>query len=60
MFGNLGITELLLIAVIVIVLFGAKRIPEIMKGLGEGIRGFKKGLSGDPESSETKSGKKSE
>jgi sec-independent protein translocase protein TatA len=44
MFGKLGVTELLLILAIVVVLFGATKIPQLGKGLGEGIRNFKKGL----------------
>lgn len=44
---NLGATELIVIFLIVVVLFGASRIPQIGKGLGEGIRNFKKGLKGD-------------
>ena len=44
---NLGATELIVIFLIVIVLFGASRIPQIGKGIGEGIRNFKKGLKGD-------------
>lgn len=43
MFG-LGLPELILIFVIVIVIFGASRIPELGKGLGEGIRNFKKSV----------------
>ena len=43
MFG-LGFPELLLILVIVIVIFGGSRIPELGKGLGEGIRNFKKSI----------------
>jgi sec-independent protein translocase protein TatA len=39
-------THLLIIAVVLLVLFGAKRIPELGKGLGEGLRGFKDGLKG--------------
>jgi len=39
-------THLLIIAVVLLVLFGAKRIPELGKGLGEGLRGFKEGLKG--------------
>lgn len=41
MFGKLGIPELLIILGIVFFLFGAKRLPEIGKGIGEGIRNFK-------------------
>lgn len=43
MFG-LGFPELLLIVVIVVVIFGTSRIPELGKGLGEGIRNFKKAI----------------
>jgi sec-independent protein translocase protein TatA len=39
--------ELLIIALIIIILFGARRIPEVAKGLGEGIRHFKSGMRGD-------------
>jgi sec-independent protein translocase protein TatA len=46
MFG-LGVGELVLIFVILIVLFGSSRIPELGKGIGEGIRNFKKGMKGD-------------
>ena len=45
-------TELILILVIVIVVFGAKRIPEIMGGLGQGIKTFKKAMEGE-DSTET-------
>jgi sec-independent protein translocase protein TatA len=38
--------ELLIIALIIIILFGARRIPEVAKGLGEGIRHFKSGMRG--------------
>jgi sec-independent protein translocase protein TatA len=44
MFENIGFGELLIILVVVLVLFGAKRIPELAKGLGKGISEFKKGL----------------
>ncbi|MBW2146536.1 MAG: twin-arginine translocase TatA/TatE family subunit [Deltaproteobacteria bacterium] len=44
MFG-LGMSELLIILVIVMVIFGARRLPEIGAGLGEGIKNFKKGIS---------------
>ena len=42
MFGNLGTPEILIIGLIVLVLFGAKRIPEFMQGLGKGVREFRK------------------
>ena len=45
--GPLGMPELLIIALIIIILFGARRIPELAKGLGEGIRNFKTGIRGD-------------
>jgi sec-independent protein translocase protein TatA len=44
----IGFQELLIILLIVIIIFGASRLPQLGKGLGEGIRNFKKGLkSGD-------------
>ena len=45
--GNIGPGQLLIIAAIVLLIFGAGRVSEIGKGLGEGIRNFKKGLRGD-------------
>jgi sec-independent protein translocase protein TatA len=42
-------TELLIILVIVLVLFGGRRIPEIFAGLGKGVRSFRKALDGDKE-----------
>jgi sec-independent protein translocase protein TatA len=39
-------THLLVIGILVLVLFGAKRLPELGKGLGEGLKGFKEGLKG--------------
>ncbi|HWE85012.1 MAG TPA: twin-arginine translocase TatA/TatE family subunit [Terracidiphilus sp.] len=41
-------THLLIIAVVLLVLFGAKRLPELGKGLGEGLKGFKEGIKGEP------------
>jgi len=46
MFGKLGPTELLLILAILLVFFGGRRIPEIARGLGEGIRNFKDSMRG--------------
>ena len=39
--GNLGATEIILIAFVVLLLFGGKKIPELMRGLGRGVREFK-------------------
>lgn len=47
MFGNIGFWEILLIAAIVVLLFGAKRIPELASGIGKGIANFKKGMRGE-------------
>ncbi len=43
---GLGTTELLLIALVVLLLFGGKKIPELMKGLGKGVKSFKDGMTG--------------
>ncbi len=43
--GELGFEKLLLIAVVVLLLFGAKRLPEVGASLGQGIRAFKRGLA---------------
>jgi sec-independent protein translocase protein TatA len=45
MFGNLGFGELMVIMIIVLVLFGAKRVPEISASFGKGIREFKRNLN---------------
>jgi sec-independent protein translocase protein TatA len=42
-----GIIQLLVVALLVILLFGASRLSEVGRGLGDGIRSFKKGLTGD-------------
>ena len=44
LFLNLGAGEIVLIALVVLLLFGGKKIPELMKGLGRGVRNFKDGL----------------
>lgn len=43
---NLGMTEIIIIAIVVLVLFGGKKLPELMHGVGKGIRDFKKGMNG--------------
>jgi sec-independent protein translocase protein TatA len=47
MLGSIGIPELLLILLIVIIIFGAGKLPQLGRGIGEGIRNFKNGLKGD-------------
>jgi sec-independent protein translocase protein TatA len=57
LFGPIGAWEIVLILLIVVFLFGARRIPEIARGLGEGIRGFRTSLKGDtPEAKNSESG----
>jgi len=46
--GNLGMTEILLILVVVVLLFGGRKIPELMKGIGQGMKEFKKASRYDP------------
>lgn len=45
MFG-IGFQEIIIIALVVLLFFGGKKIPELMKGLGKGVRSFKDGMSG--------------
>ena len=42
---NLGTGELILIALVVLLFFGAKRIPELIRGMGKGVKSFKEGLN---------------
>ncbi len=42
--GNLGAGEIVIIALVVLLLFGGKKIPELMKGLGKGVKSFKDGM----------------
>jgi sec-independent protein translocase protein TatA len=48
--ANFGLTEILLILAVVVLLFGARKIPELMKGIGTGIKEFKKASKVDSES----------
>lgn len=45
LFQNFGIWEILIIALVILLLFGGKKIPELMKGLGKGVKSFKEGMS---------------
>ncbi len=53
MFG-LGTQEILVIALIILLLFGGKKIPELMKGLGKGVKSFKEGLNSIEDDKEEK------
>ena len=44
--GGIGMQEILVIALIVLLLFGGKKIPELMRGIGKGVRSFKDGVNG--------------
>lgn len=44
--GSIGTSEILLIAFVVLLLFGGKKIPELIRGIGKGVRNFKEGVNG--------------
>ena len=44
-FGSFGAPEVIIILVIILLLFGGKKIPELMKGLGKGVKSFKEGMN---------------
>ena len=44
--GGLGTTELIIIVLVVLLLFGGKKIPELMHGMGKGVKSFKDGMNG--------------
>jgi sec-independent protein translocase protein TatA len=44
--GGLGMPEIIIIALVVLLLFGGKKIPELMKGIGKGVKSFKDGVKG--------------
>ena len=54
MFQNIGTTEILIIAAIVMILFGAKKLPEFTRGLGKSVVEFKSAIKEDDESGEKK------
>ena len=57
---SIGFPELLVILGVAVLLFGGKKIPEVAKGLGEGIRNFKHALKGDEEKTDIKADEKVE
>jgi sec-independent protein translocase protein TatA len=54
MLRSIGLPELLVILVVAVLLFGGKKIPEVAKGLGEGIRNFKESLKGESQTPDDK------
>jgi sec-independent protein translocase protein TatA len=52
--GNFGVTEIVLIILVVVLLFGGRKIPELMKGIGQGMKEFKKASKVDDDSDKTK------
>ncbi|MGA2406899.1 MAG: twin-arginine translocase TatA/TatE family subunit [Bacteroidales bacterium] len=57
---RIGLTEILLILVVVVLLFGGRKIPELMKGIGQGLKEFKKASSYDPAEDEKEATPKKE
>lgn len=45
LFGNLGTGEVIIIVVVILLLFGGKKIPELMRGIGKGVRSFRQGMN---------------
>lgn len=56
--GGIGMQEVLLIALVVLLFFGGKKIPELMQGLGKGVRSFKDGMNNMEKEIEEKPGTK--
>ncbi len=52
--GKIGLTEIILILLVVVLLFGGRKIPELMKGIGQGMKEFKKASKYDPATDENK------
>lgn len=58
--GKFGWTEIILILAVVLLLFGGKKIPELMKGLGSGIKEFKNAAKGEDQSANSKKEKENQ
>lgn len=56
--GKLGMTEIILILLVVVLLFGGRKIPELMKGIGQGMKEFKKASKFDPEAENNEAAKR--
>jgi sec-independent protein translocase protein TatA len=55
--GNIGGTEILLIVLLVLLLFGGTKIPELMRGLGKGVKSFRDGMEGKADAEDDKKDK---
>lgn len=51
----IGTTEIILIALVILLLFGGRKIPELMRGMGKGVKSFKDGMNGKDEEKSEKS-----
>lgn len=51
--GGIGLNEIIIIALVVLLLFGGKKIPELMSGLGKGVKSFKDGMNGQEQKNVT-------
>jgi len=58
--GRIGTFEIILIILVIVLLFGARRIPELMRSLGSGVREFKKGARGEMGEDDAKTAKPSD
>ena len=56
--GNIGGTEILLMVLLVLLLFGGKKIPELMRGVGKGVKSFRDGMEGKSEPTDEKNEEK--
>lgn len=54
----IGTTEIIVIALIILLLFGGAKIPQLMRGLGKGVHEYKKGLAGEDDEQDKKEGQK--
>jgi sec-independent protein translocase protein TatA len=52
--GKIGLTEIILILLVIVLLFGGRKIPELMKGIGQGMKEFKKASKFNPEEEKEK------
>ena len=50
--GNIGVWEIILVVLLVLLLFGGKKIPELMKGIGKGVKSFRDGMEGKDDTSD--------